>query len=146
MGGCLQGDNFSHIVHSGLYETIDLVVWIDGLNDICCGMCSSDAVDMNLPAMMNIGQDPFTPKMKDFHRDMYATMDTYLAQRNTYLQILRSSGINVINILQPICDIQSKDSFTARARYLLKFYEQGWSIYDMYSSFSEYLSIIAPSK
>jgi hypothetical protein len=146
MGSCQQGDNFSHLIHFGLLASADLILWIDGLNDLCCGFPLSESLGIDLPINTNAGDTPLVPKSPFSQCDPMAKISSYLHQRSLYLDVIRSYGTKVVNMLQPICPVEHSSCFTDNAASLLPFFDQGWSLYSDYLSILSYIPLLSESQ
>ena len=106
-GSVLQYNNFNYITHLHLLENIDLVIWIDGLNDLTSTKTSCD-YEIELPIPFTIPGNDYTAGFTGFKKpvakesEMLERIYSFLRLRRTMNLMLSGCGIEAINILQPV--------------------------------------------
>lgn len=109
--GGMQADYFNTLVHSGLIKKLDILIWIDGLNDLIATIPAS-SIGLPYTPTLFVGKRNGLSVGNHTKFSVASRLESFLELRSLYSTILEKMNIRNIHILQPAFSLtaQSKNS------------------------------------
>ena len=136
----------SHLIFLGLINKIKRVVWIDGLNDLIATVPLPSLGFCNSP--ISISTNPsFANGLLLKNINLSDRINAFVEFRNFAVLLLQKYGIESLNILQPLNDVQRSDLSHA-TKLLIPYYSQkrGWVTRKRIPSAFNYITAIGKSR